>query len=676
MAIEQSEVLEGQVIPKPSIHQLTRVYKAAQTVATHKHTRRTALHLGYVPVGVYAVAKAAWESRSTGRYERRINLALATGQPKEAKEWEAAKLAWVQARHQRRMQRREMTLKTIQATPYIAAGSVGVLGIVGALLAISDKNIAEFAVPFVTVAHIIAWVAFVVSVTWGPFILALPWLTVAALWYVGRRFAQGTDAPTWMRTSGDGGDFTIDESAVAQALKALGIKQIGDALKLGPLPFITPCRVDGRGTHFQVRLPAGVPAEKIARRRADMAAGLHRQTKEVWLSTGEDAAILNGWIADKGALAEGAGPYPLVDDGFTNVFKGLPFGKNLRGEPVRIPVIGRNSITGGMPEQGKSSGARIVAAGYALDISTEMRIYVPDLNFDFQAFEPRCSRFVVGAEDEYIRQIRDDLAELEEEIQRHGQLLIDCGQPEVTAEVAARVPGLHPMFVLLEEAHVAIQHPEYGKAISQSLINIVKLDRKRGIHLMVSTQAPTKDSMPRDVTRNCSNGIAFAVGDHVANDALLGQGAYSGGHRATDLIPGADRGTALCKGFSGQRSELVQVHFLSVKRDNDQVAPIVKRALDQMKAEGRAVPGTDRARVIEQRDLLADLDAVLSRDKTRLADIPALLKRLAPAWPAYKGLNGVGLAQLLDELGVRHTNPGNVPTLDPADARKVLQSGE
>ena len=84
----------------------------------------------------------------------------------------------------------------------------------------------------------------------------------------------------------------------------------------------------------------------------------------------------------------------------------------------------------------------------------------------------------------------------------------------------------------------------------------MKLDRKRGIHLIVSTQAPTKDSMPRDVTRNCSNGIAFAVGDHVANDALLGQGAYAGGHRATELIPGTDRGTALSRGSpgSGRRS--------------------------------------------------------------------------------------------------------------------------
>ncbi len=105
------------------------------------------------------------------------------------------------------------------------------------------------------------------------------------------------------------------------------------------------------------------------------------------------------------------------------------------------------------------------------------------------------------------------------------------------------------------------------------------------------TQAPTKDSMPRDVTRNCSNGIAFAVGDHVANDALLGQGAYAGGHRAPELIPGTDRGTALCKGFSGQRSEIIQVHFLSVAGDDDQVTPLIKRSLAEMARRGRAVPG-------------------------------------------------------------------------------------
>ena len=178
--------------------------------------------------------------------------------------------------------------------------------------------------------------------------------------------------------------------------------------------------------------------------------------------------------------------------------------------------------------------------------------------------------------------------------------------------------------------------------------------------------------MPRDVTRNCSNGIAFAVGDHVANDALLGQGAYAAGHRATELIPGIDRGTALCKGFSGQRSDIVQVYFLPVARGADQVSPLVGRSLAEMARLERPVPGTGRVRAIESRDLLADLDEALGHDRVRLADVPALLRDLAPAWAPYRSLTGVQLKDLLDDAGVRTTNVGNVPRIDPADLRRVL----
>lgn len=328
------------------------------------------------------------------------------------------------------------------------------------------------------------------------------------------------------------------------------------------------------------------------------------------------------------------------------------------------------------PSRVRAARRVAVACGYTLDISTELRVYVPDINYDFQVFEPRCSRFIVGAEDEYIEQILADLEDLKDEVQRRGQLLVDHEVPEVTAQVSARVPGLHPMFVLLEEAHVAIQHHRYGKDISQLLIDIVKLDRKRGIHLMVSTQAPTKDSMPRDVTRNCTNGIAFAVGDHVANDALLGQGAYSAGHRATDLIPGTDQGTALCKGFSGQRSEVVQVHFVDVKRGHDQVTPIVQRALRALADEGKTVPGTGSGPApITQRDLLTDLAEVLRgrTGKVRVADLPAMLRRLAPSWGLYRNLTGVQLRELLDAQGVRTTNTANVRELDPADLHAAAE---
>jgi S-DNA-T family DNA segregation ATPase FtsK/SpoIIIE len=151
--------------------------------------------------------------------------------------------------------------------------------------------------------------------------------------------------------------------------------------------------------------------------------------------------------------------------------------------------------------------------------------------------------------------------------------------------------------------------------------------------------------MPRDVTRNCSNGIAFAVGDHVANDALLGQGAYAAGHRATELIPGTDKGTAVVKGFTGERSDIVQVYFLNVAKDDDQVTPIIQRAMAAIAERGTGLPGghATAPEVETSRDLLADLDAVLGADPVPVADLPALLARHAPKWAPYRTLTGKAL---------------------------------
>jgi DNA segregation ATPase FtsK/SpoIIIE, S-DNA-T family len=319
-------------------------------------------------------------------------------------------------------------------------------------------------------------------------------------------------------------DVAIDETTIANALAVLRIPQITAYLKQGlPVQYLTPVRRDGRGTHAVLRLPAGVTAERIARRHADLATGLHRLAKEVWPTTGSEAGILDLWVADKGALAQGAGPYPLLTQGSTDVFGGV--------RSVRPCVVTRSWPRSW--SETRSLAACLVRAsppplgsswaGAALDPTTELRIWIPDSNFDFEAFRPRCSHFVVGAEDELVAETLDDLRDLHAEVQARGELLIEYGKAAVTRALASKNVGLHPLFCLLEEAHVAIQHKTYGGEISELLCNIVRLGRKRGIHMIVSTQAPTKDSMPRDVTRNCTNGIAFAVGDHVANDALLGR---------------------------------------------------------------------------------------------------------------------------------------------------------
>ncbi|MFC5831417.1 hypothetical protein [Nonomuraea insulae] len=654
-------IYEAEVIEPTSTMEVQRIRRLTRRAVAA--AKGLLVHPLAVLQGWHSWTLRAWDALTLGVYRRQIRAAEATGDRAGLAEWVERKGLAVRERHIRLMDMPHVVFGLLKVIVAILLTVTLVIPLIALLVWMVGG---DGGAVFRWVGGTIRWLFDAVAFLWWPFLVSLPIVAVLGGWREGRRRGR---PPTWLATASDADiDVTIDETTIARALGALRIPQITTYLKQGlPLQFIVPARRDGRGTHAVLRLPAGVPAEKLGQRRADLATGLYRAAKEVWPTTGSEAGILDLWVADKGALAEGAGPYPLLTAGTTDVFKGVPFGRTLRGDPMIAPLMERNTITGGMPGQGKSSAARVIMAGAALDPTAELRIWVPDANFDFECFKRRCSRYVMGAEDEKIERILFHLRELYAEVQSRGGLLIEYQEPAVTRKLASAGVGLHPLICLLEEAHIAITHKTHGEEISELLKDIVRLGRKRGIHLIVSTQAPTKDSMPRDVTRNCSNGVAFAVGDHVANDALLGAGAYRGGHRATELLPGVDRGTAIVKGFTGERSDIVQVYFLSISKENDQVTPIIDRAMAAM----QGVP--DRPQAEGSRDLLADLDAVMGDDRVRLADLPGLLRQLAPDWFPYKSLTGSQLRDLLTrEHGVRVTNTGNVPRLDPADVRRAL----
>lgn len=642
-----------------------RVRTRVRAVATHDRTKTAARHGAYVLVGGKVVAKRAWEARSTARHQRFMRLAEATGDHELAKHWEQRAEHAKEARHKRRMALLHAPIIGAKALVY---GAVG-LFFLGVVLSITGSHTSPM-MPLTDVAHAVETVIQLASTSWEYGRYALPFLVAYGLWTAGRK---GAEVPSWLVTSTEGEDLVIDERTITLAIKALRIKPVTDHLKAGlPLQYLVPAREDGRGTYAEVRLPGGVSAEKIAKRRTDLATSLHRASKEVFPSVGSEAGILKLWVADKGRLEEGAGPYPLLTEGKADFFKGFPLGRSLRGDLLIAPMNGRNTIVGGMPGQGKSSAARALMAGAALDPSCELRIWVPDANFDFELFKRRCSQYVMGAEDELIEMILEYSELLHEEIQERGRILTDMEEPEVTRKIADADRRLRPVVTLLEEAHVAFGHAKHGKDISRLTVENVRLGRKRAVHQIVSTQAPTKDSIPRDVTRNCSNGLAFAVGDHVANDALLGQGAYRGGHRATELIPGTDRGVCLAKGLTGQRSELTQVHFTSITRELDEVTPLIDRALEAVREYDASILNAP-ART-ESRDLLADLAAVLQGDvdPVPIADVPRRLRELAPTWTAYKNLTGTALVKQLGVLGIKVPSTGNRYPLDPESVRRAL----
>lgn len=498
----------------------------------------------------------------------------------------------------------------------------------------------------------------------------------AAGWIVAAAFEGRDKTPGagWLiRPDRDDADSWIDERMISQALAHLGIAPLDRFFKNGgELMYTVPARVDGNGTYAQVRLPMGTTADMVADRRDRLAANLGRVKLETWPTEGAEAGQLDLWIADKGKLGQGAGLWPLQADGEVDVFAGVPCGRSQRGQVLDAPIMERNYVIGGMPGQGKSSWIRTLCLGCALDPSVELKVYVFASNPDFDPFAPRLSAYVKGDDDDAIEAGLGELRWLREEVTRRGKLLERHGAAKVTRTLASRVNGLHPVVVVFDEVHELFEHAKFGSETGQLAIRVVKKARKCGITLIFATQSPTAASIPRDLTRNCSNGVALAVADQVANDGLLGSGKYKAGIRATELRPGEDRGTAVTTGLTKNRFELVNGFYIAFDEDRDDVTPVIARSMARLFERGMTVPAGDGDEDdAPAPDHLGDVRRVM-RGEPRVRT-QVVLMRLAELNPdEYQNWTFQNLATALGDYGIEAVKSHGVKVIRAVDVAGAL----
>jgi S-DNA-T family DNA segregation ATPase FtsK/SpoIIIE len=176
-------------------------------------------------------------------------------------------------------------------------------------------------------------------------------------------------------------------------------------------------------------------------------------------------------------------------------------------------------------------------------------------------------------------------------------------------------------------------------------VKVLKKARKVGITLVFVTVSPTAASIPKDVTRNTSHRVAFAVGDHVANDGLLGTGKHRAGITATTLNPAENIGTALTVGFTSNAFELIRSYYVRKDAEVDQVTPVVQRAMALR--EGITPATATSAPAGDDADHLADVATVLgTADRMRTQEVLHGLVQLNP-----REYRGWGFAELRDVLG-------------------------
>ncbi|WP_084022727.1 FtsK/SpoIIIE domain-containing protein [Amycolatopsis thermoflava] len=494
---------------------------------------------------------------------------------------------------------------------------------------------------------------------------------VAAAWE-GRDKEPGA---SWLtRPDRDDADSWLDERMVSKALGHLGIAPLNAFFKNGgELLYSIPARRDGNGTFVQVRLPLGTTADMVADRRDKLAANLGRAKLETWPTEGDEAGVLDLWVADKGALAGGAGEWPLQHDGQLDVFDGVPFGLTQRGVVVNAPLLEANWLIGGRPGQGKSAALRTLLLGAALDPTAELWIFVMGESPDFDPFEPRASRYRMGIDDAVAEAAVAALEDLSTEMERRGKVLGEQPgrPPKVSRKLADKAGlGLHPLVCAIDECHELFQHPKFGKRAAELAVRVIKRGRKYGIVLLLATQSPTKDSIPREVTRNVSCGVAFSVADQIANDGLLGAGKYRAGIRATDLRMKTDRGTCVAVGVTDAAFELIRTFYVPLEDEVDMVTPVIHRALAVVREHGREITARPVIEAVPV-DHLADVATVMRGE--RRVPTRVVLARLAEHNPAeYEGWTFSDLKATLAQYGFGPRKSGGVQVIRAEDVTDAL----
>jgi S-DNA-T family DNA segregation ATPase FtsK/SpoIIIE len=683
----EEEIIEGEIVGEDDLAPVPlprQVIHVAAVVVKHEHTRRVARNGAYVGMGAMVVFRRLWESRSTAMYERNIRKAEADGDHERAVKWAELLAAFRRDRHQRRVAMVELPIKVAKALPGIAAGVLGLLIVIGVLMAVSTHRIAEVVAPVELIAEITGWVALAFSVTWGPFILGAPWIAVAVLWWMGRNHARAMTGG-WLApeaAADEDGGIVITADTIVVALQNLGkIPELKRAFKDGWRPtFHTMPVRDGRGYFSVFSVPLGVTAEMVADQNVVFSRNLHRAKVETWPSDAERGKLgppgsVALWVADRGVLDKGAPEYPLLHEGTADVFEGVPGGVTPRGDDTRIPIVGNNFVAGGQMGQGKSNSCRVIMLGCALDPLAVLDVFVFANNGDFDAYAPRLNIYRKGVEDDVVIAAVNRLQELYEEVARREARLAELGAKKVTRQLAERHPDLRPVVALFSECHELFGHPEYGELAADLATKTAKRARKTAVVLGFDTQSSRKEAIPPKLVELVSVNICFYCKTWRSNDGFLGDGSFAAGIRATELRPGRDRGTSVITGVSDGQFELLRWYFVEVDDDTgfDAATEVIARALANL-APGTQVGGALRRVPAETRDLLEDLAKVMDTERVRLADLPALLRDLAPSHPPYRSLTGVQLGALLKRLHVRTVTKSNVTRLDPADLRDAIYS--
>jgi S-DNA-T family DNA segregation ATPase FtsK/SpoIIIE len=468
---------------------------------------------------------------------------------------------------------------------------------------------------------IVAVVAVLAAVAALAMVQFAPWwgwaLTAAALFGVLARAGrpQGKTITTRAVLPAQVQPPTSD--VIVRALGSLGIGEINKAIGAGTFPPLpSPVREDGPGWRAEIDLPYGVTAAMVVDRREQLASGLRRPLGAVWPEpvTSEHAGRLELFVG-RADISKAKPPvWPLLRSGQADVFGELPFGIDVRGRGVKVPMAYHNWLIGSIPRQGKTASVRVLTCAAALDPLAELWIHELKGSGDLDPLEQCSHRYMSGIHDEAIAYTAESLKLLRAEVGRRTERLkaLDralCPDKRVTREIAAkRSLKLHPIVCVVDEAQDLFSHEKHGKQAGEDATWLIKIAPAFGVILILATQRPDARSLPTGVSANVSQRFCLKVMDQTSNDMVLGTSAYKNGIRSTTFRPGVDAGLGYQVGAAAQPL-VIRTYYLDMAA-TEKIAVRARALREHAGTLSGVALGEDGT--APQRDVLADVREVLA----------------------------------------------------------------
>ncbi|MEO3860847.1 hypothetical protein [Acrocarpospora sp. B8E8] len=416
---------------------------------------------------------------------------------------------------------------------------------------------------------------------------------------------------------------------VREALCTLRIAGLKDPEEI---KFPVEIHRDGPGQLARVNLPRGVEAVDVIEKRGRLSSALRRPVDQVWPIGGPDhAGQLDLWVSYVPVSQMAPPTWSLTKDGArTSVFEPIEIGFDQRQRPIAVPLFELNWLIGGQPGSGKSYFLRAIALGAAIDPLTEFKIAEYKGTGDFADFDEAglCSSYVCGVDEEEFDEGADILAWALAECAKRGKRIKKyraagrAPNGKVTPELAAEPgSGLHPIVLVFDEVHeLFLNRP--GAAVAAE--RVIKRGRALNIILLMATQIPDKDSLPKNITRCVAMRACLAVDDHIANDMILGTGAHKRGVTGTTFRPKVDAGWAMVVGLEAP----IAVHGAFPSQDEGRA--LLNRAVELR--GGRRMDREDLPRV----DIVVDVQRVWPAERAGV-QWPELAELLAAVLPERYG---------------------------------------